>query len=548
MTSQQHTESGAGLGRHHALVDNALEDLDRKDVVARIWRRDHTVWKEDPREITNRLGWLTAYDTMAGRVKELEAFAREVRDSGFQNVVLLGMGGSSLGPEVIRQTMGSSPGYPAVTTLDSTVPAWVQRVTSAVDPARTLFIVSSKSGGTTETLSYYSHFRKQVEARTGLDRSVGHFVAITDAGTPLERLGQEQGFRKVFLNQEDLGGRYSVLSHFGLVSASLAGLDIKELLGKARAMQEQCSRTVAGENPGARLGAVMGALARAGRDKLTILTSPSIGSFGLWVEQLIAESTGKEGKGIIPVAGEPILDPDSYGDDRLFVYVRLAGDQGEDTDPAVERLRDAGQPVVRLDMEDAYDLGAEFYRWEFATAVAGSLVGIHPFDQPNVQGTKDMTDRMLEDYQASGQLSEDADGTPIEDLLSDVRPGDYFAITPYLLQTPELDQALAGLRRRVMRKHRIATTLGYGPRYLHSTGQLHKGGPNKGIFLQITAGHSEDLPIPGAPYSFGVLANAQALGDLEALRSSGRRAARCRLEQVDQAAIGALGDRMIGAG
>ena len=547
MTSPQHTESGAGLGRHRALVDNALEDLDRRDVVERIWRNDHTVWKPDPREITNRLGWLTICDTMAGRVPELEAFAREVRDSGFQNVMLLGMGGSSLGPEVIRQTMGSSPGYPAVNTLDSTVPAWVQRTTGAVDPARTLFIVSSKSGGTTETLSFYAHFRKQVEARMELDRAGGNFVAITDAGTPLERLGREHGFRRVFLNAEDIGGRYSVLSYFGLVSASLAGLDIKELLGRARAMQEQCSQTSAGENPGAWLGAVIGALALSGRDKLTILTSSSIGSFGLWVEQLIAESTGKERRGIIPIASEPILDPGSYGDDRLFVYLRLAGDQVEDTDAAVERLRDTGQPVVRLDMDEPCDLGAEFYRWEYATAVAGSLVGIHPFDQPNVQGAKDMTDRVLEGYQASGRLSESADGTPIEDLLSDVHPGDYLAITPYLVQTPELDQALNNLRRRIMQKHRIATTLGYGPRYLHSTGQLHKGGPNKGIFLQITAGHSEELPIPGAPYSFGVLADAQALGDLEALQSSGRRAARCRLEQADQTAIEALGDRLTGA-
>ena len=329
-----------------------------------------------------------------------------------------------------------------------------------------------------------------------------------------------------------------MLSHFGVVPAALIGMDVATLLDRADRMREGCAPFVpVHNNPGAWLGAVMGTLALRGRDKLTMVTSPSIGSFGLWVEQLIAESTGKEGRGIVPVASEPLVDSDSYGDDRLFVYLRLEGDGNTDTDAAVERLESAGRPVVRLDLRDRYDLGAEFFRWELATVVAGAILGIHPFDQPNVQEAKGLTARVIQEYQTSGSmLVTEATGS-LAELLSRAQPGDYLAIMSYVRQTPETDMALSDLRRRVMKRYRIATTLGYGPRFLHSTGQLHKGGPDTGLFLQLTVSHEEDLPVPGEPYTFGALADAQALGDLRALQAKGRRVAKAHLGPDNEAGI-----------
>ena len=470
--------TGMKLGELLPAVEAAVRDLEDLGLVGRIWRKDYTIWKSDPKEIIDRLGWLTISGLMGEQLPAMEDFSREVRDAGFRHVVLLGMGGSSLGPEVFRQTFGKASGYPELIVLDSTVPAWVQHVTDAIDPARTLFLVSSKSGGTTEPLSFYRHFRGLVVEAIGTEKAGQNFVAITDPGTGLERLATEQGFRRVFLNPSDIGGRYSVLSYFGLVPAVLMGLDVTELLQRVDRMGQACAPGgAAADNPGARLGAVMGVLAKKGRDKLTLVTSPSVGSFGLWAEQLLAESTGKEGTGIIPVAGEPLASPDYYGDDRLFVYLRLEGDDNAGTDTAIERIESSGQPVVRLKLRDRYDLGAEFFRWEFATAVTGAILGIHPFDQPDVQGAKDMTERMLQEYEASGRLpSVEAQGSAGA-TLSKAGAGDYLAIMPYLLQTPEVDQALGELRRMVMKRYRIATTLGYGPRYLHSTGQIHKGGP-----------------------------------------------------------------------
>jgi glucose-6-phosphate isomerase/transaldolase/glucose-6-phosphate isomerase len=531
------------LGKHLTRLEDTLADLQRRDVVGRIWRRDHTVWKPDPREITDRLGWLTVTDVMCDQITTLEGFALEVRNAEFHHVVLLGMGGSSLGPEVLRQTFGSESGYPELIVLDSTVPAWVQAVTEAIDPARTLFLVSSKSGDTIEPNSLYRHFRGMVEKTAGQKDQVGQsFVAITDPGTSLERLAREEGFRRAFLNPPDIGGRYSVLSYFGLVPAALMGIDIAVLLDRADRMREGCASCVAAhDNPGARLGATLGTLAAAGRDKLTLVTSPSIGSFGLWVEQLIAESTGKDGRGVVPVAGEPGLAPMHYGDDRLFVYIRVDGDENAGTDASIEGIESHGQPVVRLELHDRYDLGAELFRWEFATAVAGAILGVHPFDQPNVQQAKDLTAQVLREYQVAGEMPAAATGPPSE-LLSQARPGDYLAITAYVRQTPETDRALSELRRRVMERYRIATTLGYGPRFLHSTGQLHKGGPRTGLYLQITADHDGDVSIPGEPYTFGVLADAQALGDLRALLATGRRTASVRLKTGDAAAIRGLVD------
>ena len=530
LTAREHRHSGVSLGSYLPDVEAALADLHQRDVIGRVWRKDHTVWKPDPTEITNRLGWLTITDLTSDQVPVLQAFVDEIRTAGYSHVVLLGMGGSSLGPEVLRQTFGRATGYPELIVLDSTVPSWVLAVAEAIDPARTLFLVSSKSGSTIEPNTFYAYFRSLVERAVGKKQAGQNFVGITDPGTALEKLGREHEFRKVFSNPSDIGGRYSVLSYFGLVPAALTGVDFAELLYRADCMREGCDASVpAHDNPGAWLGAVIGTLTRQGRDKLTLVTSPAISGFGLWVEQLIAESTGKEGKGIVPIAAEPLAATDSYGDDRLFVHLRLEGDDNSDTDEAVARIQSSGQPVVRLDLQDKYDLGAEFYRWEFATAVAGAILGIHPFDQPNVQEAKDMTDRVLRQYRTSGALSDTGPGGPLQELLSEVRPGDYLAIMAYIRQTPEVDRALEVFRRNVTERYGIATTLGYGPRFLHSTGQLHKGGPGSGMFLQITAGHEEDVAVPGEPYTFGTLADAQALGDMEALRASGRRTARVRL-------------------
>jgi glucose-6-phosphate isomerase/transaldolase/glucose-6-phosphate isomerase len=505
--------------------------------VGRIWQKDHTVWNPEPAEIADRLGWLTVTELMSEQVPALASFAEKIKSAGFRNVILLGMGGSSLGSEVLRQAFGSAPGYPELTVLDSTVPACVQAATEAIDPTHTLFLVSSKSGGTIETLSLYRYFRHRVEQTAGKERAGQNFVAITDAGTSLARLAETE-FRGVFLNPPDVGGRYSVLSYFGLVPAVLMGIDIATLLDRADRMREECAaRIPAHENPGAQLGATISTLALRGRDKLTLITSPSISSFGLWVEQLIAESTGKDGKGIIPVAGEPLVKPAHYGDDRVFVCLRLEGDDNSTIDTFVEQIKASGQPVVGIELRDGYDLGAEFFRWEFAVAVAGAILGIHPFNQPSVQQAKDLTKRVLQEYRTSGHLPPVTTTHSLDELLAEAKPGNYLAIMAYIRQTPEVDQALADLRRRVMEQRRITTTLGYGPRYLHSTGQLHKDGPDTGLYLQVTADHEKDMPIPGEPYTFGVLADAQAVGDLQTLQSLGRRAVRIHLGRGDRAAI-----------
>jgi transaldolase/glucose-6-phosphate isomerase len=538
LRAQEHAHPGVSVGAYLADVEAALAHLGQRDVAARMWRKDHTVWKPDPTEIANRLGWLTVIDLMSEQVPALESFAQEIRNSGFRSVVLLGMGGSSLGAEVLRQTFGSAPGYPELIVLDSTVPAWIHSVTEAIDPAHTLFLVSSKSGSTTEPLFLCRYFRSLVESATGEERAGRNFMAITDPGTPLAKLAEEEGFRRIFLNPTDIGGRYSVLSYFGLVPAALIGIDLTALLERADCTREGCASCVpVHENPGAWLGAIMGTLALQGRDKLTLIASPAISSFGLWAEQLIAESTGKEGRGIIPIVGEPVVGPDRYGDDRLFICLRLAGDDNAATDAAVEGIKSAGQPVLTLEMRDRYDLGAEFFRWEFATATAGAILDIHPFDQPNVQKAKEATERVLREYTTSGSLPPAEAADSLADLLAEAGKGRYLAAMAYVRQTPEVDKALADLRRKIVGRHRIATTLGYGPRFLHSTGQLHKGGPDTGLFLQITAGHEKDMPVPGEPYTFGVVADAQALGDLQALQSSGRRVCRIHFGQGSEAAI-----------
>jgi len=524
------------LGSYESLVESTRARLDQESIITRMWQGDHRVWSDDPAEIEDRLGWLTLPEKMTAKVPELSSFASDVRTAGFCNVVLLGMGGSSLGPEVIRRTLGSAAGYPELRVLDSTLPAWILAGEEAIDTARTIFLVSSKSGTTIESRTLCSHFGQRVADAVGEGPAGGNFVAITDPGTPLQLQGEREGFRHVFLNPPEIGGRYSVLSYFGMIPAALIGLDLGDFLARAGGMQTSCSIKEAAANPGARLGAIMGSMAVEGRDKLTLVTSPALAGFGLWVEQLLAESLGKSGKGIIPVAGEPELPPEQYSADRLIVYLRLRGDDNKATDSLTDSLS-GKHPTVQLEVCDRADLGAEFYRWEFATAVAGHILGVHPFDQPNVQGAKDKTDLVLEQFTTTGHLPSIKAAEALENLLAKAKSGDYLAILAYLPDNEEVCRALAQLRLRLTQKLGIPTTTGFGPRYLHSTGQLHKGGPNTGIFLQLTADHPVEMPIPDRPYSFGTLADAQSTGDLQALQELGRRAARVHLGDEPAAAI-----------
>jgi glucose-6-phosphate isomerase len=494
-------------------VAERLAALDRDRVVERIWGEDHTVWKDDPTEIADRLGWLTVTGSMAERAADLEAFAHDVAADGFEKAVLLGMGGSSLAPEVLASTFGSADGALELIVLDTTHPDTVRRVTDELDPDRTLFVVASKSGTTVETRSHLEHV-------WALAPDGRRFVAITDPGTPLVDLARERSFRRVFENPPDIGGRYSALSYFGLVPGALIGAPIHELLDRAEEMRRASWLTVpAADNPSVVLGAAIGELARAGRDKLTLVLPEAFAGLGDWIEQLVAESTGKEGLGIVPIVGEPLGEPDRYGDDRAFVTM------GEH--PGIDALVAAGHPVVRLAEGEADRLGAEFFRWELATAVAGHVLGINPFDQPNVQEAKDATTAILE----GGEL-EDPGLDALGPLLKEVGAGDYVAILAYLDRTPETEETLQRARVSIRDRLRVATTVGFGPRYLHSTGQLHKGGPNTGVFIQVVDARSTDVPIPGRPYPFGTLIDAQALGDLRSLRARGRRVARVTLDAL----------------
>jgi len=526
------------IGKYETLVKATLTRLSDAGVVARIWEKDHTVWKPEPREITNRLGWLDVVNTMSNKAPMLSSVAAEIDCAGLRHVVLLGMGGSSLGAAVLGDTFGNNGSHPRLIVLDSILPEAIQATVDSIDPELTVFLVSSKSGTTTEPLILYAFFRDLLDRELGKEEAGRHFAAITDEGTPLAKLAEGDSFRHIFLNPSDIGGRYSVLSYFGLVPAALIGMDVPLLLERAQAMRKDCSADVpVSRNAGAWLGTCMGALALTGRDKLTLITSPSIATFGLWAEQLIAESTGKERKGIIPISNEPMMKPEYYGDDRLFIYLRVAGDENEVTDAALSRLVFSGQPAIVLELKDTYDIGAEFFRWEFATAVAGAVLGIQPFDQPDVQKSKDVTARLLEEFSASGSLPKLDTSGSLRDLLSRAGSGRYLAVMAYLEQTPEADKELGKLRRKVGETYRMATTLGYGPRFLHSTGQLYKGGKNTGLFLQLTVDHNRDLPVPGKPYSFGMVADAQALGDFQALEAAGRAVVRVNLHQDETSVV-----------
>jgi glucose-6-phosphate isomerase len=501
-----------------------LASLQKAEAPRRLWAKDSTLWSSAPgsrEEIRDRLGWLNVAEKMLEHEAQFRELARDGRT--YSDIVLLGMGGSSLCPDVLRHTFGPVKGHPRLHVLDTTDPATILSLRSKIRIQDTLFIVASKSGETTETLSHFAYFWDQVGTNGRAGKAGRHFAAITDPGTSLEKLAKDHGFRWIFPNPPDIGGRYSALSYFGLVPGALMGVDVREMLERAIEMSHSCADSVPVQsNPGVWLGAVMGQLAQQGRNKITLITSPKVATFGYWVEQLIAESTGKQGRGIVPVEGEPVGRPQVYGDDRLFAYIRM------DSDPVnrqVLALEKAGQPVVTLTLRDKLDLGGEFLRWEVATAIAGSILGIDAFDQPNVQESKDNTKKVLARYRSAGKLPA-AESTPaararagVKALLGRAKPGAYFAVMAYTARTATSEAAIAAIRTAVRDHTRIATTAGYGPRFLHSTGQLHKGGPKTGLFLQIVQDDARDVAIPGQPFSFSILKQSQSLGDLQSLSS-----------------------------
>jgi glucose-6-phosphate isomerase/transaldolase/glucose-6-phosphate isomerase len=520
-----------------ALLDNWRE----QDIIARLWAHDHTLWRPEPTEISNRLGWLTVADSLLAEADALATFGREIAGQ-FNDVVLLGMGGSSLATEVLRATLGRQPGFPRLHVLDSTVPGWIRRVAANLEPATALFIVASKSGTTAEVSALFRYFYDFVSAA---DKDPGrHFVAITDPNTPLQELAETLRFRRLFQNDPNIGGRYSALSHFGMVPAALAGLDVHRLLRAGQVMARSCGpEAPIATNDGAWLAAALVALASRGRDKLTFVASPVLASFGLWAEQLIAESLGKDGKGLTPIALEPAAPASAYRDDRVFVYLRLDGADNRATDDFARELAGAGQPFIRFELSNKYQVGAEFFRWELATALVGVALGVHPFDQPNVQDAKSRTKQALQEAIGRGATPPLPSTGTLPALLAQARAGDYLAIMAYLDGSDEVDQALQRLRRYILINHRLANTMGYGPRFLHSTGQLHKGGPNNGLFLQLVAEYGDDVSVPGEAFSFGQLASSQAAGDFSALKNNGRRAVRLNLGRSPAPAImGLLGE------
>ena len=521
-------------------VDRELELLARHRVIERIWSRDPTVFTPDAetrepvrKSILGRLGWLRAPEEMAAMVAEVEGFAAEVRARGFQQALLLGMGGSSLCPEVLAQSFGSAGGMP-VRVLDSTDPAAVAAALGTVDLDRTLFVVASKSGGTIEVAAFESTFWDRALARRGFADARSQFCAITDGNTELHQRARHR-YHRVFVNPSDIGGRYSALSLFGLVPAALLGLDLGRLLAAGRRAAAACRQEALADNPGALLGAFLGGLSKQGRDKLTLVLPAEIAALGGWIEQLVAESTGKNGRGVVPVDLEPLGPPAVYGDDRAFVVMHLQGAASPADRGDIEDLRLAGHPVLELNLGDRYELAGEFFRWEFATAVAGASLALNPFDEPNVTEAKEATSRALKAYWQDGTLPEPGatwsvnDVSAVVDHLGSVSPGEYLAFCAFFHRTPARDRLLHELRKRCRDRWRVATTVGYGPRFLHSTGQLHKGGPPSGVFLQLTADRKTDIEVPERGFSFGVLLDAQALGDLEALRQHRRRVGRLHL-------------------
>jgi transaldolase/glucose-6-phosphate isomerase len=552
-----------------AAVKDSLAEWRAQSNVRKLWGRDASLWTG--RDEAQWLGWLGITNGQMAHIERLTGIREAVRSAGFSHVLLLGMGGSSLGPEVIKTTFGTISGFPELHVLDSTDPAQVKAFENKVDLKNTLFIVSSKSGSTLEPNVFKQYFFDGIERLVGPKEAGRRFLAITDPGSKMQQVAERDGFRRVFLGWPNIGGRYSVLSDFGLVPAAIIGVDVAKFLDRTEEMVCACMPSVpVAENPGVVLGTILGVAAQEfGRDKVTIVASPAIFDLGAWLEQLVAESTGKDGKGLIPIDREALGKPDVYGRDRLFVYLRLSSAPDAAQDASVDELERAGHPVVRIAVDDPYDLGEEFFRWEFATAVAGSILGIHPFDQPDVEASKIATRKLTDGYEKSGALPRETpifagngielftdednaavlakavNGTPtlagyLEAHLNRLNEGDYFALLAYIEMNEAHERVLQEIRQGVRDIRRVATCVEFGPRFLHSTGQAYKGGPNTGVFLQITCDDAIDLPVPGRKYTFGVVKAAQARGDFEVLVERDRRALRAHLGADVAAGLGTL--------
>ena len=527
-------------GNDQDTLNEWIERVAKQSLVKRIWAREASLWTGDPegqKEIKVRLGWLVAPRQSKEFVGDIKSVVSEIRKAGFLHAVLLGMGGSSLAPAVFQNIFGRAEGYPEWIVLDSTDPLQVLDTEKKIELEKTLFIVSSKSGGTIELLSFFKYFYDKIHNRKG-DEAGGHFIAITDPGTPLEALAKKHRFRKIFLAQSDVGGRFSALTYFGLFPAGLLGVDVEKVLESAQDMMEQVSAAVPiRENAAISLGVGMAVLAEEGRDKLTILTSPSLESFADWAEQLVAESSGKEDAGIIPVVREPFGPVGVYGNDRFFVALLSDAEKGvenESLEKKLAELEGAGHPVLRYRIREKWDLGAEFFRWEMATAIACALLKINAFDQPDVQSAKERTKALLGASGTEKEISVKASEKDLATFWENVEAGDYAAILAFLPDRPALRKILTRLQEEIRRRTKLAVTVGLGPRYLHSTGQLHKGGPNKGVFLLVTSEHTENLPVPGEKYGFSRLELAQAMGDLETLEGRGRRLFHYRLKESSE--------------
>ena len=535
-------------------VEKALDDWDQNDKVRRLWQQDASIWTDT--DENKWLGWLHIAGEQQQTIRRFTNFAAEIRDAGFAHVLLLGMGGSSLCPEVISKSFGRIEGFPELHVLDSTDPAQVKSFENKIDLANTLFIVASKSGTTLEPNIFKQYFFARTKEVVGEDLAGSRFLAVTDPGSKLRQEAERDRFRKIFLGVPTIGGRYSALSDFGLVPAAAAGIDVAKFLDHTNAMVKACGADVSPKNnPGVILGAVLGTAHKQGRDKLTVIASPEIYDLGAWLEQLIAESTGKNGHGVIPVDREATGPLEVYGDDRLFVYLRSERAADAAQDAAIAELETAGHPVISISVNDVYDLGQEFFRWEIATAVGGSIIGINPFDQPDVEASKIATRKLTEEYEHTGSLPAETPFFETEGIklfaneenaavLQETEPSldgylkahldrlkgrDYFALLAYLEMNDEHEELLQQARTVVRDQKRVATCLGFGPRFLHSTGQAYKGGPNSGVFLQVTCDDAKDLPVPGQKYTFGIVKAAQARGDFEVLNERGRRALRVHL-------------------
>jgi transaldolase/glucose-6-phosphate isomerase len=549
-------------------VDATLKDWQANHKMARLWRGDARLWTSDDED--KWVGWLRVVEGQLAHVQQLADAAADAAKAGFTHALLLGMGGSSLCPEVLKFTFGKQTGYPELHVLDSTDPAQIRSVESKVDLARTLCIVASKSGSTLEPNIFKQYFFHRIKQAVGNGKAGQHFIAITDPGSKMQQVAERDGFRKIFFGVPSIGGRYSALSNFGMVPAAILGLDLQKFLKRTDEMVQACGPDVpTDQNPGAPLGAILGALGNLGRNKITMITSPGIHDLGAWLEQLLAESTGKQGKGLIPVDRETLGPPEVYGEDRLFVHLRLSREPDAAQKQKLDALRRAGQPVVEIELADVYDLGQEFFRWEIATAVAGAILGINPFNQPDVEASKVVTRQLTEAYEKTGKLPQEdpffeeggiklfADETNAANLsklasnrsltaflrahLNQLGQGDYLALLAYIEMNGVHEEQLQVMRHAVRDRKRVATCLGFGPRFLHSTGQAYKGGPNTGVFLQITCDDANDLPVPGQKYTFGIVKSAQARGDFQVLAERKRRALRVHLPKDVRSGLQQLG-------